>query len=265
MKSGFRTIFLFSLAIIMMASQLLMADDAALDKNLKNPLAVEQLGVAKLSIAKKPLIPKKKPIILNVPPGPKGQIGPAVATYAQMTLDKEILKVDFAEEGAEGDLGEGRKGDLPPPKDAKVDVDKRGVRGDFPGGKVAASMPYPMREGFEFSDWRENWEFWSSHGLEWERTDCTSYEGSYSAWPFAFPPGALEPCIDDYPNDNESRMVYGPFDLSGVTSGWLEFALNLQSELGYDYIKYMVSIDGSSFYGYGISGNTGGWVDINPI
>jgi hypothetical protein len=258
----------------MMASQLLMADEAALDKNVKNPVVAKQLGgeqadVAKLSIAPKP--PKQEPVISNAPPGPKGQIGPAVVTYAQATLDKEILKVGVAEgklpeKGVEGDLGKGLKGDLEDAgEDAKVDVDRRDVRDARPGEMAAESMPYPMKEGFESSDWWVKWEMYSN-GCEWDRTDCkpTEPEGSYSAWPFVYGTGCPRPCIDNYPPGGESWMIYGPFSLVGVTGeAWLEFYLDLQSELSYDYFKYMASIDDTYFYGYGISGSTSGWVDIN--
>ena len=238
----------------MMASQMLMADDAALDKNLKNPVVVGKIDIEKLSIAKDPLISQKKPIMVNVPPGgPKGQLGPVVATYMQATLDKELVKVDAAgeklpEKGIAGDLG--------------IDM---GAKGALLG--KAATCPYPMEESFE-SSWRNNacWGF-DSNECEWGETNCKPSEpdGSYSAWPFVVGSGCPRPCIDNYRSNAQSWMVYGPFSMAGVGSGtpaWLEFYLDLQSENGYDYIQYMASINGNNFYGKGLSGNTSGWMDI---
>jgi len=54
-------------------------------------------------------------------------------------------------------------------------------------------------------------------------------------------------------------MIYGPFSLADAADAELNFYLWLDSEIGDDYIEWMASIDESSFYGWGLSGDSGGW------
>ena len=54
-------------------------------------------------------------------------------------------------------------------------------------------------------------------------------------------------------------MVYGPFSLAGATAAQLNFRLWLNSELDYDGVCGIASVNGTNFYGTCISGNTGGW------
>ena len=56
-------------------------------------------------------------------------------------------------------------------------------------------------------------------------------------------------------------MVYGPFSLADATAAELTFKLWLNSELGYDGLCRLASVNGTDFYGTCTSGNTAGWVD----
>ena len=56
-------------------------------------------------------------------------------------------------------------------------------------------------------------------------------------------------------------MVYGPFSLAGATAADLKFKLWLNSELNYDGVCRMASVDGNSFSGSCSTGNSNGWVD----
>lgn len=56
-------------------------------------------------------------------------------------------------------------------------------------------------------------------------------------------------------------MVYGPFSLEGATAADLQFKLWLDSESGEDGIFWGASTHGANFYGLGVSGYSGGWVD----
>jgi len=58
-------------------------------------------------------------------------------------------------------------------------------------------------------------------------------------------------------------MIYGPFDLSDALDAELLFYYWNESETGADLFKYYASSNGTSFYGYGVSGSTGGWNYVN--
>jgi hypothetical protein len=96
----------------------------------------------------------------------------------------------------------------------------------------------------------------------WARRTCRTYAGSYSGWPVGGGlNGTLLSCGNNYPNLAQSRMVYGPFNLTGVTAADLSFQLWLNSEAGgADALCRFASIDNSDFYGTCTSGNSAGWV-----
>jgi hypothetical protein len=56
-------------------------------------------------------------------------------------------------------------------------------------------------------------------------------------------------------------MVYGPFSLANVTAADLSFKLWLNSEIDYDGVCRLASINGNDFYGTCTSGNSNGWSD----
>lgn len=92
----------------------------------------------------------------------------------------------------------------------------------------------------------------------WDDTNYRAYAGSWSAG--CADGGANAPAPGgNYPNNMDSWMIYGPFSLSDASAGALTFFTWLRSESNYDYLKYMVSLDGASFYGWQTSGDTGGW------
>lgn len=70
--------------------------------------------------------------------------------------------------------------------------------------------------------------------------------------------GVIPPA--NYPDNMYAWMQYGPFDLSNATDATLTFMTNFITESNYDYLHWMVSIDGTNFYGSKSSGNTNGWV-----
>jgi subtilisin family serine protease len=92
----------------------------------------------------------------------------------------------------------------------------------------------------------------------WSDTDYRSQVGSWSAGSAsgganASPPGS------DYSNNMQSWMVWGPFSLSDAVGGSLEFKYWLDSEKDFDHFYWMASINGTSFSGYRVSGNSSGW------
>ncbi len=62
-----------------------------------------------------------------------------------------------------------------------------------------------------------------------------------------------------YPNNVETWMVQGPFDLSQVKDGMMQAKIWVDVEAGYDVSGWGVSIDENTFYGRGISGTSNGW------
>jgi hypothetical protein len=95
----------------------------------------------------------------------------------------------------------------------------------------------------------------------WGKRSCRAFEGSNSGWAVgAGANGGGLPCGSNYPDNALSWMVYGPFSLQGASAGDLGYQLWLNSESGYDYAIHAASINGTDFYGEGISGSIGAWL-----
>lgn len=96
----------------------------------------------------------------------------------------------------------------------------------------------------------------------WGKRSCRSFSGSNSGWAVgAGAQGSALGCGANYPNNAESWMIYGPFDLSGATAAHLTFKLWLNTEPDYDKVCRFASIDGMDFWGTCTTGNTNGWSD----
>ena len=111
-------------------------------------------------------------------------------------------------------------------------------------------------DGFEGS-FPGSWQRLGNPG--WGRTSCKSAAGSYSVWPAADGTGAVTPCVDNYPNNLNAWLIYGPFSLQGATAAEMTFRRWQRSEEGFDFLSWLASIDGQHFYGVQDSGDTGGW------
>jgi hypothetical protein len=57
----------------------------------------------------------------------------------------------------------------------------------------------------------------------------------------------------------DTWLIHGPFSLSSATSGSMDFWLWLDTEMNFDFLSYLVSVNGTNFYGFQTSGNSGGW------
>lgn len=106
----------------------------------------------------------------------------------------------------------------------------------------------------------ERWQL--SRDVTWGKTDHKKHSGSYSLWCAAGGDSAIMPG-NGYPNNLQSMMVFGPFDLSDVNYAQLSFWYSLDTELEDDWFFYMFSIDGLNFSGVGLSGSPSGsfWVE----
>lgn len=102
------------------------------------------------------------------------------------------------------------------------------------------------------------------NGYTWDDDDYNPFSGNKSGWcaggSYSGNP-ELDPETDNYPNNMQGWMVYGPFDLSDATDARVVFKCWLDSEINYDYFAWYASINGSNFYGSATSGNSSGWVE----
>ena len=93
----------------------------------------------------------------------------------------------------------------------------------------------------------------------WNDTNYKYYGGLWSGWCAGGGTQSVVPGIN-YPSNMKAWMIFGPFDLTGATAATLSFKNWLDTESGWDYFRYMASIDGTNFWGQEISGNSFGWV-----
>ena len=130
---------------------------------------------------------------------------------------------------------------------------------------VAPALQTVVTEGFEGTFPAGPWTAYDNNGgavggdVHWDDTFYRSYAGSWSGGCAAGGTNAVPPG-GTYPNYMDSWMVYGPFSLSDANAATLAFRYWLKSESSFDYFKFMVSTNGTNFYGYQTSGNSGGWV-----
>ncbi|GAB4319546.1 MAG: hypothetical protein Kow0059_13610 [Candidatus Sumerlaeia bacterium] len=98
----------------------------------------------------------------------------------------------------------------------------------------------------------------------WGKATNRKANGTYSVYcagggPAGCDPGAGGGCTEEYYNDQNTWMTYGPFSLADATAGGMQFNFYNVSEDGWDFFKALASIDGSQFYGLQWSGDSGGW------
>ncbi len=93
----------------------------------------------------------------------------------------------------------------------------------------------------------------------WGKRNCRPYAGSYSGWAVGGGAnGSSLSCGSNYPNYARSWMVYGPFSLVGATAAEMRFQLWANTELNYDGVCWMASVNGTDFSGSCLTG-TASW------
>jgi len=108
-----------------------------------------------------------------------------------------------------------------------------------------------------------SWQLYSNTNYEWGKRSCRPYNGSYSGWSVGGGVGGSTlSCSANYPNNVETWMIYGPFSLIGMNDADMTFKLWLNTEQNYDFMCWGASLDGYSFYVDCLSGNSGGWIDV---
>lgn len=95
----------------------------------------------------------------------------------------------------------------------------------------------------------------------WAKDDFNPYRGSKSAWCARGGSSGLDPATNNYPNNMNAWMIYGPFDLSDVTEADLIFNYWLEIEENFDYFKWLASTDETNYWGYQTDISTSGWVE----
>ena len=96
----------------------------------------------------------------------------------------------------------------------------------------------------------------------WDDDNARANAGSWACWcaDIAFDDADdLDPEDDNYPNNLDSWMIYGPFDLSTASEAYLMFDYWNLSEENFDEFSWMASTNGTNFSGYVTSGDSDGW------
>jgi len=137
---------------------------------------------------------------------------------------------------------------------------------ELQGGNLAGWTNI-MTEDFE-GDFPGGWDVFdnvSGYGeYYWGKRDCRPHSGSYSGWGVGGgADGSSLSCGSSYPDKAKSWMIYGPFDLTSTSDAELLFWYWSFSESYFDKLFWGASINGSSFYGFSTSGDSGGWNDVN--
>jgi immune inhibitor A len=130
---------------------------------------------------------------------------------------------------------------------------------------LAAGWETIKYESFEGAFPNNGWSLYDTNndGLEyfWDDDAFKPYAGGWSAWPANGGANSLSPATNNYPNNMDSWMIYGPFDLSTAGDAQTVFQLWRAIETGYDYAFFGTSGDGTNFNGYSWDGNVD-WAQI---
>lgn len=160
--------------------------------------------------------------------------------------------------------------DAPPKENVAADAEPQGPPPppdpEFKEAQLEASAvdgwTTILNDGFEAVPWPfAGWSTYDVNGATngnyyWDDDDYKPYRGSWSAWPAN---NALDPAFSNYPNNQRTWMIYGPFSLADAAKATMTFQYWSQTELRYDWLGWFASPNGSSFYGNWVSGDSGGW------
>jgi hypothetical protein len=127
---------------------------------------------------------------------------------------------------------------------------------------VGSAATTILSDGFEGSfpgQWQVAYLGSSERTVSFGKSTCRVASGSYSLW-CAGGGTNPQPLCGNYVANMDVAMTYGPFSLADVTDGTIDFDVWYNTEAGYDYSAVLISVDNKHFYGFGDSGNSGGWV-----
>ncbi|MCD4738792.1 MAG: hypothetical protein K8R89_05990, partial [Anaerolineae bacterium] len=140
------------------------------------------------------------------------------------------------------------------PPSASIPVPELYAQTTSPGA-VLGNWSSIVSEGFEsqFPPSGGNWavQDLSNDGYEryWDDDDYMAYAGGWAAWPANGGADGIYPTagVANYPNNMNTRIIYGPFDLSDAVVALTQFYLWREIEPTYDYLLFEVSHDGIAF------------------
>ncbi len=185
-------------------------------------------------------------------PANKGGVGPGQVQAAQINLDPATATA-IHHEWREID---------------KVQLDNP-VRQNLAEQSIgAAGLQITKFEDFE-SAFPNEWQFFDGNGPTggeqlWTDVPCGAHTGFWSGWPAGTDGlNGVNPCAPDfanYPNDVNSWLIYGPFNISGAQSASFNFYFNMITELCNpislcDYLFWGASTDGVNFSGIVAAGD----------
>jgi len=80
----------------------------------------------------------------------------------------------------------------------------------------------------------------------WDDDNYRAHQGAWAAWPANGGKDAVKPSPgnDNYPNNLDSWMIYGPFDLSDAVGTYVSFWRWREIEQDLDFLKLEISFDG---------------------
>jgi hypothetical protein len=112
-----------------------------------------------------------------------------------------------------------------------------------------------------------NWRVLDGNGAQfgeytWDDDDARAFNGRNSAWVANGGQNGLDPEFYNYPNNLQSWMIYGPFDLSNAANAQFTFQYWNLSEINFDFLGWYASPNGIDFYGQRVSGNSQGWKPV---
>ncbi len=150
--------------------------------------------------------------------------------------------------------------DLPP---LPPDPDKKPVD-SAPPERDRDYWLLPMTETFEGAFPNGLWNVFDNNGTTygeyyWDDDDFKPHNDYWSAWVANGGANGVDPQYNNYANDMDTWMMYGPFDLSGCSAADFEFYYWNKSEANYDFFGWGASPNGSNVYGYQLSGSQESW------
>lgn len=156
---------------------------------------------------------------------------------------------------------------IAPQPDGQVPGDETGSLGQ-PGPSAVVGWTTIKYENFEGVWPNGAWRAFDNDGttngeIYWDDTSYKPRTGSWSAWAARGGAQGRDPGAYTYANNMRSWTIYGPFDLTNSVDAEMLFYYWNQSESGYDYFSWMASANGTNFYGYKVSGDSGGWSYVN--
>jgi hypothetical protein len=138
----------------------------------------------------------------------------------------------------------------------------RGETTPVPGAWITV-----LEEGFEAAP-GPLWQFRDDNGVvggayQWGRRDCLPFTGSYSAWAVGGGDDGINlTCVDAYPDNVQTTMIYGPFSLADAKMAQVRFMLRYDQLLDNTF-AWGASSDGAVFRGRWLNGQQTGWTPLD--